>query len=216
VRALRGLLAGETVEWEGRPIAMIHPDGYGARRPIDVGILIGADGPKGTAVAAELGDGAFSAGLPNPAAAGRTSALLQFGTVLDEGEEPSADRVVETVGPAVAVVLHALYERGGPAAVDALPGGAEWRAALEALPPGTRHLATHAGHLVELTPRDREGLVAGTAAMIPSFTLTGSPAEVRARVEAFADLGVTEVAFQPMGDIGRELAAFADAVAVPA
>ena len=45
VVALRGLLAGEEVEWEGRPIRMIHPPGYGAARPIEVPILLGADGP---------------------------------------------------------------------------------------------------------------------------------------------------------------------------
>jgi NAD-dependent deacetylase len=51
-----------------------------------VPILISADGPKGLAVAAELGDGVFSAALPQPDAAGVTDwrALLSFGTVLDE------------------------------------------------------------------------------------------------------------------------------------
>jgi 5,10-methylenetetrahydromethanopterin reductase len=212
VTALRGLLAGETVEWEGRPIAMIHPEGYGAPRPLDVPILVGADGPRGTAAAAELGDGAFAAGLPNAAAAGRWSALLQFGTVLDEGEDPAADRVVECAGPAVAVALHGMYERGGAAAVDALPGGSTWRAALEALPEDTRHLATHAGHLVELSDRDREALAAGAAAIIPMFTLTAPAAEIRGRLDGFAGMGVTEVAFQPGGeDVERELRVFAAA-----
>ena len=102
---------------------MIHPDGYGAARPIDVPILIGADGPRGTAAAAELGDGAFAAGLPNAAAAGRWSALLQFGTVLDDGEDPACDRVVEVAGPAMAVALHAMYERGGPPPSTRCPAG---------------------------------------------------------------------------------------------
>src|ERR1700744_5468404 len=41
VRCLKSLLAGETVEWDGGRIAMMHPSGYGAARPIDVPILIG-------------------------------------------------------------------------------------------------------------------------------------------------------------------------------
>jgi 5,10-methylenetetrahydromethanopterin reductase len=214
VAALRGLLAGETVEWEGRPIAMIHPDGYGAARPIDVPILIGADGPRGTAAAAELGDGAFAAGLPNAAAAGRWSALLQFGTVLDDGEDPACERVVEVTGPAMAVALHAMYERGGPPAVDALPGGAAWREALEAVPEDVRHLATHAGHLVEMTDRDRTAMAAGATAMIPTFTLTGAAPEIAARLEGLRGMGVTEVAFQPCGDdVERELRTFAAAAA---
>jgi 5,10-methylenetetrahydromethanopterin reductase len=211
--ALRALLRGEEATWEGRPVRMIHPDGYGAPRPVDVPILVGADGPRGTAVARELGDGIFSAALPNPEAAGGWSALLQFGTVLDDGEAPDAPRVLEAAGPAVAVALHGLYERGGPAAVDGLPGGPEWRAALEALPAERRHLATHEGHLVELSERDRAALAAGAAAMIPAFTLTGPAEDVGARVAALATAGVTEVAFQPAGaDIERELRSFADAV----
>ena len=89
VVALRALLRGEEAMWEGRPIRMIHPAGFGAARPIEVPILLGADGPRGTVVARELADGMFSAGLPNPEADG-WHALLQFGTVLDEGEAPDA------------------------------------------------------------------------------------------------------------------------------
>jgi 5,10-methylenetetrahydromethanopterin reductase len=139
---------------------------------------------------------------------------LQFGTVLDEGEAPDAPRVVEAAGPAMAVALHGLYERGGAAAVDGLPGGPEWRAALEELPAERRHLATHEGHLVELSDRDRAALAAGTATMIPAFTLTGTAEEVGARVAALAEAGVTEVAFQPGGpDVERELRTLAEAVA---
>jgi 5,10-methylenetetrahydromethanopterin reductase len=214
VVALRALLRGEEATWEDRPIRMIHPDGFGAARPIEVPILLGADGPRGTAVARELADGMFSAGLPNPEAAGDWHALLQFGTVLDDGEAPDAPRVVEAAGPAMAVALHGLYERGGAAAVDGLPGGPKWRAALEELPAERRHLATHEGHLVELSDRDRTALAAGTAAMIPAFTLTGTAEEVGARVAALAEAGVTEVAFQPGGpDVERELRSLADAVA---
>ena len=70
VVALRALLRGEEAMWEGRPIRMIHPAGFGAARPIEVPILLGADGPHGTVVARELADGMFSAGLPNPEADG--------------------------------------------------------------------------------------------------------------------------------------------------
>jgi 5,10-methylenetetrahydromethanopterin reductase len=85
----------------------------------------GADGPKGLAVAAELGDGVFSAALPQPDAAGVTDwrALLSFGTVLDDGEDLTSPRVIDAAGPSAVVLYHASYERGGAAAVDALPGG---------------------------------------------------------------------------------------------
>ncbi len=135
VVALRALLRGETIQWEGAPIRMLHTDGFVADRPVDVEVLIGADGPKGTAVAERVGDGVFAAGVPNPAAAGRPYSLLQFGTVLDDGEDVHSEQVVERAGHGLAVVFHALYERNGAEAVAAFPGGAEWVAAIEAIPP---------------------------------------------------------------------------------
>jgi 5,10-methylenetetrahydromethanopterin reductase len=217
VIALRALLRGEETEWEGRPIRMVHPRGFGAPRPIDVPILIGADGPKGTAVADELGDGTFAAGVPNAEASGDWRGLLTFGTVLDDGEDVTSPRVVAAAGPGVAVVLHGMYERGGAAVVDGFPGGPEWRAALEEVPEASRHLATHEGHLVELTDRDRAGLEGGLSSLIGAFTLTAPAAEVAERVGAFAAAGITELAFQPCGpDIERELTAFAGAVGLAA
>src|ERR1700727_1057857 len=64
VRCLKTLLAGETAEWGGARIRMLHPPGFGAKRPVEVPILIAADGSKGLAVAGELGDGVFSATVP--------------------------------------------------------------------------------------------------------------------------------------------------------
>src|SRR3954469_12598443 len=59
IRAYQGLLRGETIEWEGARMRMLHPPGHGAPRPVDVPIIIGALGPKGAAVARELADGLF-------------------------------------------------------------------------------------------------------------------------------------------------------------
>src|SRR3978361_893204 len=56
IRAFRGLLRGEVVEWEGAQMRMLHPDGHAPARPVDVPVLVGALGPKGHKVAKELGD----------------------------------------------------------------------------------------------------------------------------------------------------------------
>lgn len=50
VRVYKGLLAGDTVEWEGAKMSMLHPSGHAPARPIEVPVLIGALGPKGNAV----------------------------------------------------------------------------------------------------------------------------------------------------------------------
>ena len=206
VRVLRALLRGEEAEWDGSVVRMVHPDGFAAPRPVDVPLLIGADGPKGMAVAEELGDGLFSAGIPAAGEAGPAwRALLAFGTVLDEGEAPTGERVLAAAGPALAVAYHALYERGGADAVDAFPGGRTWREAVEQVPRERRHLAIHEDHLVAVTDRDRPAVLEG-APLLTSLTFTGTADELRARVEGLAAGGVTELAYQPAGpDIPGEL-----------
>jgi 5,10-methylenetetrahydromethanopterin reductase len=216
VRCLKALLAGDTVEWDGARIRMMHPSGYGAERPVDVPILIAADGPKGLAVATELGDGVFSAAVPQPDAviAADWRALLSFGTVLDEGEELTSPRVVDAAGPGAVVMYHAIYERGGAAAVDGLPGGRGWREAVEVHPANERHLAIHEGHLVRANARDKP-YVADLIPMASAGALTGTTEVVAARVRDLAAAGVTEVAYQPAGsDIERELRAFASATGI--
>jgi 5,10-methylenetetrahydromethanopterin reductase len=215
VRTLRALLRGEEADWRGARLRMLHPAGFGGPPPIDVPILIGADGPKGLAVAKELGDGVFSAALPQPNAVGISPwrALLVFGTVLDDGEEPTSDRALQAAGAALAVVYHGTYERGSADAVDGLPGGRAWREAVESVPVESRHLAVHDGHLI--APNERDRLALGDAApLLTSFTFTGTVAELRDRVASLADVGVTELVFQPAGpDIRRELEAFAGVAA---
>src|SRR5258705_3218237 len=144
---------------------MLHPPGFGAERPIDVPILIAADGRKGLAVAGELGDGVFSAAVPQPDATKVADwrALLSFGTVLDDGEDLTSARVIDAAGPAAVVLYHAMYERGGAAAVDALPGGQGGREAIEAQPESDRHLAIHQGQLVQGHPPEE----AYVGALIP-------------------------------------------------
>ena len=213
VRCLKALLAGETSEWDGARIRMLHPSGFGAKRPVTVPILIGADGPKGLAVAAELGDGVFSAAVPQPDAVNVADwrALLSFGTVLDEGEELTSGRVVDAAAPGAVVMYHAIYERAGATAVDALPGGRGWRAAVEAHPETERHFAIHEGHLVKANPRD-EPYVADLIPLASATALIGTAEQVSTRVAEFGAAGVTEVVYQPAGpDIERELSAFASA-----
>jgi 5,10-methylenetetrahydromethanopterin reductase len=213
VRCLRTLLAGETAEWQGSAIRMLQLPGFGAPRPIDVPILIGADGPKGLAVAAELGDGIFSAGIPQPDATDvpEWRALLTFGTVFDEGEDLMSPRVVDGAGPSAVVLYHAMYERGGSAAVDALPGGKGWRTAIEEYRPGERHLVIHEGHSIRPNAVD-EPFVADFLKFASSMALTGTVQQVSDKIAGLAALGVTELVYQPAGsDIARELRAFATA-----
>jgi len=207
IRQLQALLRGEVVEVDGAAVAMLHPGGFAPARPIDVPILVAANAPKGLQVARDLGDGVMCVGQPQPGFA--WCALLAFGTVLDAGEDAGSARVLAAAGPALAAAYHGIYEAGGAAAVDGMPGGPQWRAALEAVPERTRHLALHELHLVGVNDRDRSIL---SGEMVRALTWTGSAAEVGGRLEAAAAAGATEILYAPMGpDRARELTAFAAA-----
>lgn len=200
VSTVQALLRGAQVDWEGAAIRMMHPAGFAPPRPIAVPWIIAAEGPRGAEVAARLGDGIFSMTSTDGL---RPHVSLVYGTVMDDGESFSSPRVLAAAGPAAAVVLHGAYEAGARLVEP-------WCEQMDRVPAPVRHLAVHAGHLVEVTEHDRPYL---TPELITSFTCTGSPSEVRARIAARRDEGVTEVAFQPAGpDIPRELESFHDAV----
>src|SRR3954447_4758808 len=157
IEAYVGLLRGDIVEWEGAHMQMLHPDGSGPARPIEVPILIGALGPKGRAAAERLGDGVFAAvtleGLERDAF--DWVAYLYWGTVLEEGEDLSSGGVRAAAGPGGALAYHAAYEFGGRDAVPDLPGGAEWLAVADERAPNERHLGVHVGHCIHLNEADQ-------------------------------------------------------------
>lgn len=204
LRQYLGLLRGDTVEIDGALCRMIHPEGWVADRPVDVEIVVGANGPKGLGVAEAVGaDGVMS--IFGAQEGWDRCALLGYGTVLDDGEAPDSDRVMDAAGPGGAVVFHGMYE-AGPELLDGFEGGAEWRAAIEEFPESERHLHTHEGHFVAMTERDRAAVGAD---LVAATTWTG-PADALA--ERLADVeasGVSEFVYAPMGsDIARELRAF--------
>jgi 5,10-methylenetetrahydromethanopterin reductase len=204
VRNLRALLRGEQVTVDGSVIQMIPPAGFLPEPPIAVPILVAANGPKGLRVAKDLGDGVMTIGSGQPEF--DWCAVLAFGTVLDDDEAPSSPRALSAAGPAMTVVYHGTYEID-PDACSALPGGPEWRAAIEREPAPSRHLAVHEGHLVQVTERDAP-LLDGD--MLASFTWTGPAGQLRDRLDALEASGGTEILYAPMGpDIPRELRAFA-------
>ncbi len=208
VEVVRALLRGEITEWDGAAVELLHPDRCAAPRPIDPAIVIGADGPRGLAVAEAIGDGVFSA---NPSflqdAPARRRILLMWGSVLGPGEDIGSARVQAALRPATAVLYHATYDRGG-VAVDALPAGRQWRAAVEQVPAARRHLAVHAGHQVALNAADQV-LFPAADQMMTRAALVGPPSQIADQLAEWHDAGITEIAYQPGGpDIPGELERF--------
>ena len=209
IDAYCGLLRGEVVEWEGARMQMLHPDGSAPARPIEVPILIGALGPMGRAVAARH-DGLFATTTLEGLDPGAFDwvAYLYWGTVLEPGEDVSSDRVLAAAGPGGALAHHATYELYGRDAVPTIPGGKEWLEVIDERPEDERHLGVHVGHCIQLNEADRAAWAVTGGALLPSTTVTGTPYEVKARIDDLGGKGVTEVVFQPCGpDTRRELEA---------
>jgi 5,10-methylenetetrahydromethanopterin reductase len=205
VTALRALLRGDEVEWEGGVMRMLHPGGYAAPRPIDVPFVIAAAGPKGIAAARELGDGVF--GAPAPIPGFDWSVVLTFGTVLHEGESADSPRVLAAAGHAAPVFFHFALEND---LLSIVPDGEAWAAAYASVPERKRHLALHDRHLISINDRDRPFV---TGEMLAQQGLALTREGWRERVALLESQGATEIAYQPAGpDIARELEALAAAV----
>ena len=203
VIAVQGLLAGETVEWEGAPTRMLHPAGFGAARPISVSFTLGTGGPKGNAVAHELGDSVL---VTSPIDEFGRCAVLTFGTVLDDGEDPGSARPMAAAAHAAALIYHAMHLRG---AVASLPSGAQWLAGLDQFPEREQHLALHEGHLIEANERDRRVITGDT---LTAFGVARTASAWREHLAAQVAAGATEIAYQPAGpDIAGELHRFMEA-----
>jgi 5,10-methylenetetrahydromethanopterin reductase len=182
---------------------MRHLDGFAPPRPIVTPILVAASGPRGREAARAVGDGIIAMG--EPAAGFGWSVFGTAGTVLEAGETMASPRVAESLGAAIALLYHFTYATN-PAALAHLPGGTEWRTAIEAVPEAVRHLELHDGHGVAPNQRERPHLRPELA----SATLTGHPDELAVRFDELRAAGVTELLYTPMGpDLARELEAMA-------
>ena len=205
---VRALLRGETVEYDGGNVQMMHLPGYAPTRPIEVPFLVSALGPKGQELAHKF-DGVMTVGFPMGGY--DWSAQLVVGTVLDDGEPITSDRAKEAAGPWYVIMVHGAWE-SDPSAPAGFPGGDEWLAAIDALrPEGERHLAVHEGHATLLTDRDRK-LVDAAGEGIAGLAWVADRTGTKAKLDESAAAGATEIIYAPSGpDLERELRVFAEA-----
>jgi 5,10-methylenetetrahydromethanopterin reductase len=201
--ALRALLRGEEIEWNGSLHSLLHTEGVVAPRPIDVPILVTADSPKGLEVAKEIADGVISFYQPKPDFP--WSVVMLHGTVVPDGP-PDEEYLLAATAAGVGMALHGTYALHGEA-VDELPGGAAYRSLIEQHPVERRHLAVWARHLIDATPEEQAVL---TPQLARALTFTGTVPELRERLIELEKAGAAEILYQPAGpDIERELVAFA-------
>ena len=222
VSGLRALLGGEqTPHGEGgAPVRLIPVPG--AEGTGIVPLLVSCRGSKAQELARTIGDGAMT-GIFYPGGLGFVRAAIgpdlplsvhAVGAVRDADEPLDSPRLVATVGPVVAAAFHAFAEQ--PWRLEGLPAdlrdeAERYIAAVNSrLDPARRHQDLHRGHLVRLElAEDRERV---TPANVARFSLTGTAAELRERVEGLERDGVTELCIQPGGDMPAEMRRLAGAL----
>ncbi len=212
VTDVQALLRGEIVEVDGRAARMLHWPGQAVERPIEVPWILGVNGPRGLAAAAEMGAGVFTS-RPRPDADYNgidDVILLGFGTIMDDDESIESPRVMDTAGPGVSVAYHAFLEQRD-ARLGTLPNAERFAEITGDMDPATIHLSLHEGHLTQLNAIDRQVLTPESLRIAPFVC---HAAEVPERMDRLAAAGITEVSFQPMGDVERELRTFAIAAGI--
>lgn len=205
IEQVKGLLNGDIVDIEGGLAQIIASPGRLPDRPINVPLLMAADGPKGRALAKELTDGLIS--LAGPAEGFETCLVSIHGTVMDDDETVDTSRVKSAVAPLIALRYHFKYTYD-PEATKALPSGEAWVASLETVPQEVRHLSLHKGHVLDIS-NGHDHLVDTSSAK--EMTFTGTREELRERLARLEAGGATGIIFGTSGyDVERELRAYAE------
>ncbi|TMQ23894.1 MAG: LLM class flavin-dependent oxidoreductase [Candidatus Rokuibacteriota bacterium] len=220
IRVVRGLLAGDTLEWtfEGqrRKIRFLSPE-LGVVNVTDpIPLHISALGPRGRRLTAELAAGWICAtghvGSARAAVADmqaawravgiepatRPATAFTGGCVLKDGEACDGPRARAQAGPHATIALHNLVEaeqfgdmgRGLPPSLAPLLE--RYREIyLKYEPPDARYLANHRGHLMVLRPEEQEVC---TAELIRTVTFTATRPELQERIRELGRAGYNHFA----------------------
>ncbi len=201
IRVIRGLLAGDTVDYTANGVT--HPIQFQSldlehidiEHPIP--IHVGGFGPRAQALAGELGDGLIT-GIPRGGtipdalanvkrgadAAGRsldgfeTTALVNM-LLLRKGETLESPRVIEEVGSSLMVNIHYLYDRflevgaEPPAYVE--PMWEQYVAFRHQRDAERDHTEAHGSHYGHLDPQEARFV---TPEMIRTFCVAGQPGDI--------------------------------------
>lgn len=220
--AIRGLLAGEEIEYRFRgvtaPTRLLMADRGFVNLDDPIPIVVSGFGPKSQALAGEHGDGLFVSMPVEPrsiarsrqtvekaaAAAGRALPadfpivnLLNV-VILDPGEDVLSDRVIAEHGPFMTSSMHYLFE--GVRQYDREPPRhlldvwERYVAMLDRTPEHTRHLRIHEGHCTYLLDEERELI---TPELVRATTIVGTAEECRASIREMEDAGVSELVVLP-------------------
>lgn len=229
LQVVRTLLAGEEVEYQGKPIKFLDRELGCINIEDKVPIYVAANGPKALEAAGAFGDGRIGAGNEpyslltqnlkrmhrGAQAVGRKiekdfhTSVLTFACVLKPGEKLTSDRVIDETGAEVVSTLHFWYEiyqqRGND---DFIQGAVRdiWEQyktyVTSEMPEERRHQILHKGHCAFLPSTERRFI---TPQMIRvSGGLVGQPDEIIERLQKLEAGGLKEVALLPPIAVARQ------------
>lgn len=233
IEVCRGLLSGGSVEYEARgrrsEIRFLDiENGYiNVKDPIPV--YVAASLPRAQAIAGELGDGLLTLSLLDPKVLASNLAQVQKGRanrqpgtaddfdtatlgiscVLRPGEAINSPRVLNRVGPRIAVALHYAYEQAkqGQDVIAFLKPflTPEYIAYLDA-----RWETMHATHSRRLHEGEDQFI---TPDAIRAMSLTGTQDEILERLDALRAAGLTQfVISPPWGYVEESIVEFAQEI----
>jgi 5,10-methylenetetrahydromethanopterin reductase len=218
IRAVEGLLAGRTIDWEmegtTRKTAFLNPDAGAINIKDPIPTHISAFGPKGRKLTAKLGAGWLnSMSTPDGEAAALAhmrstwskaghatgslyATLCGGGCVLAEGESADSPRVLAHAGPTAAVAFHSLVEDdsfGEGLGHTDFPFQEElnaYRAVYRSYPSETRYISNHRGHMMFVRPEEKHL----TARVVRALTFTGTASELADRLREAKKTGYAQFA----------------------
>jgi alkanesulfonate monooxygenase SsuD/methylene tetrahydromethanopterin reductase-like flavin-dependent oxidoreductase (luciferase family) len=217
---VRGLLAGETVEWEfegkRRKLRMMSPEigVYDIANPIP--LYVSAFAPGARRLTAKLGANWIFTPRSAEQARAEIAEVKQawranghdpeklkvsaeiIGCILAEGEPYDSPRAKAQAGPTAMIALHNWAEADQFGSVfGAVPPALEplvnaYRKIYSSYEPAdARYLVNHRGHMMFLRPEEQA--LCG-AELIRAMTYTGTRAELLERLRGLRDAGCTEIA----------------------
>lgn len=226
VRTLRGLLAGDPVEYTWRGETTLVQFQMPELGFIDVGhpvpIYVSAFGPKTQALAGEIGDGIVLSIPPDASHMHRAWANVERGAarvdrklerasylassltmaaLLEPGESLDSERVRREVGPFALSSLHYVYDRvrqsGGHPPARLRGIWERYSELVGAVPEARRHFRVHAGHCTYTLPEEEELL---TPDLIRATCLVGTAEELIERVRELERAGLQHIMLLPSLD----------------
>ena len=228
LQVIRGLLAGETVNYAANGIAediafqSLELGHINLDDPIP--IHVGGFGPRAQALAGKYGEGLITSiprgGTIPEALANVTVGALQAGRSMDgfetyalvnllllrPGETLRSERVLDEVGSSVMVNFHSAYDRyresGTEPPASAAPVWEEYVAFREARDAARSFTAAHSSHYGHLDPAEARFV---TPEIIQNFCIAGQPDEVIEQLKLLETQGLTGINFIAPADRQYEM-----------